>query len=68
MRALYSLRSKIVHSGAPNLAKEEDVLELRNYVRRAIKESYEINREKKELNEMLNKCGFGEKPWKPWIC
>ena len=62
-KGLYQLRSEIVHKGKSNIVKEEDVLELRGYLRRAIKKVYKIDSEKKELQKMLDASGFDEKPW-----
>ena len=63
-KGLYNIRSEIVHEGNPRNVREEDILELRDYLRRAIKEANKVGKEKKELNEMLHASGFGEKPWR----
>jgi len=64
MRKLYDIRCDIIHSGNFNDVNDNDVLELRSYVRRSIKEFYKIGKSKTEILDMLNSCGFGDKPWR----
>jgi len=63
MKKLYGKRCDIVHQGKPNAVTEDDVKDLRNYVIRSIKEFYNIGKSKKEILELLNSCGFGDRPW-----
>jgi hypothetical protein len=64
MKDLYGKRSQIVHMGRPHAVQPEDILEMRDYLRRSIKEVYKINKEKDDLLKMLDAAGFGDKPWK----
>jgi hypothetical protein len=61
VKNLYDKRSEIIHSGKRKIIKKEDILRLRDYVRRAIKEMYRIGKEKSEITSLLDSCGFGEK-------
>lgn len=61
VRKLYEKRSKIIHSGKRRIVKKEDLLTLRDYVRRAIKEIYRIGKKKSEITNLLDSYGFGEK-------
>ena len=63
IKDLYDKRSKIVHTGNSNIINEEDLLKLRHYVRESIKEIIKVDKNKDELLELLNSCGFGEKSW-----
>lgn len=63
IKKLYDKRSDIVHTGKSNTINEEDLLKLRHYVRESIKEIIKIDKNKDELLELLNSCGFGEKSW-----
>jgi len=63
IKGLYDKRSKIVHTGNSNTINEEDLLKLRHYVRESIKEINKIDKNKDELLEILNSCGFGERSW-----
>ena len=62
MRSLYDKRSKLVHTGDRSVVTREDMLELRRYVREAIKEVVRCGIPKDQLTKMLNSCGFGERP------
>jgi hypothetical protein len=64
IKTLYDKRSKLVHTGNNSLTSRADVLKLRDYVRKAIKEIYRVNRSRDELLAMLNTCGFGQRPWR----
>lgn len=64
IKKLYDKRSKFVHTGEPNIINREDLLKLRYYVRESIKEINKINKNKNELLNLLNSCGFGERPWR----
>ena len=63
MKKLYGKRCEIVHQGKSNAVTEDDVKDLRNYVIRSIKEFNKIGKSKKEILELLNSCGFGDRPW-----
>ena len=63
IKELYNKRSKIVHEGKTNIVDENDLSKLRNYVKDSIKLFYQIGKNKKELLEILNSCGYGKKPW-----
>jgi hypothetical protein len=63
IKELYNKRSILVHNGKANI-KPEDLLKSRYYLRESIKEIYEIGKNKDELLDMLNSCGFGERPWR----
>lgn len=64
IRRLYDKRSKLVHEGSVNEVSSEDVLRLRHYVREAIKEMQSIGKDLKEIRDILNTCGFGQRPWR----
>ena len=61
---LYNKRSNFVHTGEPNIINRKDLLELRYYVRESIKEINKISRNKDELINLLDSCGFGERPYR----
>jgi len=63
IKNLYDKRSDIVHTGKSNTINKEDLLKLRHYVRESIKEINRIDKNKDGLLEILNSCGFGERPW-----
>jgi len=63
IKDLYDKRSNIVHAGKSNIISKDDLLKLRFYVREAIKEVINMGKNKTELLDMLNSCGFGEKQW-----
>ncbi|MFC1636560.1 hypothetical protein ACFL5Z_17145 [Planctomycetota bacterium] len=60
---LYDKRSTLVHTGNPKSITTQDVLDLRNYVRGAIKEMLKIVKNRDSILSILNTCGFGERPW-----
>jgi hypothetical protein len=62
VKELYDKRSAIVHTGELNIINTEDLLKLRHYVRESIKEINKIGKSKNELLDLLNSCGFGERP------
>jgi len=64
IRDLYDKRSELVHTGSKKVIRHEDLLKLRNYVRESIKEINMINRDKDDLLDTLNSCGFGQRPWR----
>jgi hypothetical protein len=64
MKKLYDQRSGLVHMGDTSVIAREDVLRLRRYVRETIKEAMRSGTSKDALLDMLNSCGFGEKPWR----
>ena len=61
MKNLYDKRCDMVHTGKFSHITKSDLLILRDYVRRSIKKFYKIGKSKKEILEMLNEIGFGEK-------
>lgn len=63
VKNLYDKRSKLVHTGSANKIGSDDVLTLRYYVREAIKEIQRIGRDKEGILDILNACGFGQRPW-----
>jgi hypothetical protein len=63
MKKLYKKRSIILHTGESNIVSKDDLLKLRDFVRRSIKEFYKIGLNKKNLMNELDSSGFGEKPW-----
>ena len=63
IKDLYDKRSKIVHTGNSNIVDQDDLLKLRHYARESIKEINKIDKNKDELLEILNSCGFGERSW-----
>jgi len=64
IKKLYDKRSKFVHTGESNIINREDLLRLRYYVGESIKEINKINKNKNELLNLLNSCGFGERLWR----
>lgn len=64
IKELYEKRCDIIHEGKTNIVKNEDLLNLRYYVRESIKEIYKIGKNKNDILDTLNSCGFGEKPWR----
>jgi hypothetical protein len=67
MKKLYGKRSNIVHGSKTKENKKiskEDIIGLREYVRQSIKEIYFIGKDKDEVIDILNSCGFGQQPWK----
>jgi hypothetical protein len=62
--ALYDKRSKLVHTGKHEIINNQDVLNLRGYVRAVIKEMIKIGGDRDSILNTLNACGFGERPWK----
>lgn len=63
IRDLYDKRSKIVHAGESKVINIKDLVKLRHYVRESIKEINKIGKNKNGLLDVLNSCGFGERPW-----
>ena len=67
MRELYKKRSNIVHGSKVQESKKiskEDIIRLREYVRQSIKEIHFIGKDKPEIIDILNSCGFGHRPWR----
>lgn len=62
VKTLYSKRSAIVHTGKSDI-NDDDLLELRHYVRDSIKEITKMDKRKNDLLDILNSSGFGERPW-----
>jgi len=64
IRNLYDKRSALVHTGDPRAINLPEVLMLRDYVRKAIKEINNTGYNSKDgLISKLNSCGFGCRPW-----
>lgn len=63
IKDLYGMRSNIVHVGKSDIINKEDLLKLRGYVRESIKEINKIGKNKDNLLDILNSCGFCERPW-----
>lgn len=59
MKKLYKIRSQIVHSGSI-VPEKEQILELRNYLRTALKKVISIDKEKDEVTNWLDSHGFGD--------
>lgn len=64
VRALYDKRSKLVHTGKHETINNQDVLDLRGYVRETIKEMIRIGGDRGCILNTLNACGFSERPWR----
>lgn len=66
MKELYVKRSNIVHGSKSQKTRidETDIMKLREYVRQSIKEIHFIGKEKQEIINVLNSCGFGQRPWR----
>lgn len=64
IKQLYSKRSKMVHRGESKKITQENLLRLRWFVREAIKEINLMGEDKPKLLELLNQCGFGDRPWR----
>lgn len=60
VKKLYDKRSEIVHSGKRRTIEKRDLLELRDYLRKAIIEIHHIGKEKNEITDLLDSHGFGE--------
>jgi hypothetical protein len=60
VKGLYDKRSEIVHSGKRRTVEKRDLLELRDYLRKAIIEIHHIGKEKNEITDLLDSHGFGE--------
>jgi hypothetical protein len=54
---LYEKRCQIVHEGKTNVVQPKDMSELRDYLRRSIKEAHKIGEEKEDLLTMLDTVG-----------
>ena len=61
IKILYDKRSAIIHTGKSNIIDKEDLLKLRHYVRESIKGINKIGKNKNEILDLLNSCGFGER-------
>lgn len=64
IRDLYDKRSSLVHRGFTSEINSKDVLRLRHYVREAIKEMQSVGKDPEEIRDILNTCGFGQRPWR----
>lgn len=62
VKQLYEKRSRLVHTGKRSVLDESDVKSLRHYLREAIKEAHRTGMTKKQLMDMLNESGFGQRP------
>jgi len=63
IRMLYDKRCDLVHNGKADNVTNEDVLILRDYVRRSIIEFDKCKKSKDEIIKKLNLSGFGERPF-----
>lgn len=61
IRTLHDKRSKFLHSGKIQEITQEDVLVCRDYCRKCIIDVFELYRPKKDLLELLNTLGFGDR-------
>jgi hypothetical protein len=61
IKDFYDKRSHLVHSGSAKIVNPEDLAQLRNYVRNAIKKIYRLGIAKDDLLEKLDRLGFGGK-------
>ena len=59
-KKLYGKRSTIVHSGKRKIIEKEDLFELRNYLREAIKKMHCMGKGKSEIMALLDSHGFGQ--------
>jgi hypothetical protein len=59
VKNLYDKRSEIVHSGKTGVIAPEDLLRIRYYVRKSVKEVCRIGKDKDDLLALLNLRGFG---------
>jgi hypothetical protein len=59
-KRLYKKRSDIVHSGKRGTVKREELLRLRDYLRKAIKEIHRLDKKKPEIMDLLDSYGLGE--------
>lgn len=57
-------RGGLVHAGKRKEITTEDILQVRDYVRKAIKEIKAIDKSKNEVIKILNISGFGQRPWR----
>lgn len=67
MKKLYDKRSKIVHgstSKRKTKSDKQDIVSLRQYVRQSIQEIHSVGKDKPEIINILNSCGFGQRPWR----
>jgi len=60
VKKLYGKRSEIVHSGKKGIIGREDLLELRDYLRKGIIKINHMANEKNEITDLLDSHGFGE--------
>lgn len=58
IKELYDKRSKITHEGEYKSISQDDLLKLREYVRKSIKKIYELNKNKEVLLDLLHTKGF----------
>jgi len=63
VRSLYDKRSKLVHTGKGKIVSQEDVLKLRDYVRKSIRKINSTGNNKQNLLDALNTYGFGERTY-----
>jgi len=64
VKKFYSMRGNLVHQSKRGEIAGGDVLELRGYLRDAIKEMKAIGKGKKDILEELKARGFGQRPWR----
>ncbi len=59
IKNLYGKRSQLLHEGKSSSVKGEDVLLLKNYVRKCLRHCLAIDLPKDDLVKLLNEVGFG---------
>lgn len=64
VKSFYRKRGALVHAGKVKEIKQEDVLKLRDCVRKSIKEISAIGKGKDEILDTLKASGFGQRPWR----
>jgi hypothetical protein len=64
IRSFYHKRGELIHEGKIKKVRQEDILKLREYVRKSIKEVITIGKDKDKILDLLKSCGFGHRPWR----
>lgn len=63
IQELYAMRCEIVHEGKLRIITKNDLIKLRDYVRKTIKDVFKIGKNKQDLLDMLNSSRFGKRAW-----
>jgi hypothetical protein len=63
VRDLYDKRSKLVHTGKYETINNQDVLDLRDFVREVIKRMLKVGGDRGSILSELNAAGFGDRPF-----